>query len=324
MINPGLLTDMTADEYHADPCPEPSLSSSIARIMIDQSPRHAWHAHPRLGLRVDDADAPSRAMMIGTAAHKLILGRGREIARIEAGDFKGGAARAARDEAIAAGKSPILIGDYGDAVEIAGSFAEQISRIEDCQGFGKADSEVVGIAHDLSGVWLRGMFDKFEDRGSTAIIWDVKTTGQSASPYGIGRKIADMGYDVQAALYERIVATLRPELIGRIAFRFAFIENTAPHLLTVAELDSAGLEIGRRKVAAAIAMWGRALETNNWPGYPAKIIRAEYPVFHETRWIDRETGDMAGNYTGADPFLNLAAWQPPRREDKTKLKEFAI
>ena len=37
------------EEYLSDPCPEPSLSRSIADILMAQSPLHAWCAHPRLG-----------------------------------------------------------------------------------------------------------------------------------------------------------------------------------------------------------------------------------------------------------------------------------
>ena len=34
--------------YHLDPCPEASLSSTLAKTMLAQSPLHAWTASPRL------------------------------------------------------------------------------------------------------------------------------------------------------------------------------------------------------------------------------------------------------------------------------------
>jgi len=130
----GFFPDMTAAKYHADPCPAPSLSSSIAKIMLDQSPRHAWHAHPRLGLVAEDEE-PTRPQQIGTAAHKLILGRGRDIVRIEAPDYRKPEARVQRQIAVAAGKAPILAGDYASVVEMAAAFSEQIGMIEGCEGF---------------------------------------------------------------------------------------------------------------------------------------------------------------------------------------------
>ena len=45
---PGLYLDVPVDDYFADPLPAPSLTQSIAKIILDHSPLHAWHAHPRL------------------------------------------------------------------------------------------------------------------------------------------------------------------------------------------------------------------------------------------------------------------------------------
>jgi hypothetical protein len=42
------IHDTTAVDYHADPCPEPSLSAHIAALLCARSPRHAWAAHPKL------------------------------------------------------------------------------------------------------------------------------------------------------------------------------------------------------------------------------------------------------------------------------------
>lgn len=307
----GLHHDMSAKEYHADPAPEPSLSSSVARILLDQSPRHAWLAHPRLNPE-QDTDEPSRAKEIGSAVHKLILGRGAEISVIDATDYKGGAARSARAEAMASGSIPVLVGDLATAEACAASFVEQMASIEGCAGFSGSPSEVVAIAQDETGAWLRAMMDRLEEHERGAIIWDVKTTGQSAAPQAIGRKIADMGYEVQSALYERALLNIRPELAGRIVFRWAFIETEPPHLLTVAELDATGLEIGRKKVAAAIHLWNRCRTSESWPGYPARIIRAEYPVYAERSWLERELQDEEIQQEGLDPFLMRAPWRPQK------------
>ena len=38
----GIYTDISAARYHADPAQEPSLSSSIAKIIVTETPRLAW------------------------------------------------------------------------------------------------------------------------------------------------------------------------------------------------------------------------------------------------------------------------------------------
>lgn len=311
-IQAGIHADIAAADYHRDPAPEPSLSSSIAKVLLEQSPRHAWYQHPRLNADMPAEADPTRQKEIGTAVHKLVLGRGGELLVIDAADYKGGVAKTARATAMEEGMCPILRPDHDKAQAIALAVSEQLAQFHDCHGFPTAAAEVVGIARDATGAWLRCMMDKFEDRGASAIIYDLKSGDLSAEPSGLGRRIANMGYEVQAALYERVVLTLRPELSGRLTFRWIFVENEFPHLISVGELDNAGLEIGRKKVAAAIALWNRCLRDNNWPGYPAQIVIAEYPPFAESAWLARELADETIRDAGMDPFLIRAPWQPPR------------
>ena len=57
--------------------PIPALSYSIAKILIGESPRHAWCAHPLLG---NMRGEPTAEMDFGQVAHKLMLGRGVDFA----------------------------------------------------------------------------------------------------------------------------------------------------------------------------------------------------------------------------------------------------
>jgi hypothetical protein len=45
---PGIYLDVAANDYHADPCPAPSFTQSIAKVLLEKSPAHARLAHPRL------------------------------------------------------------------------------------------------------------------------------------------------------------------------------------------------------------------------------------------------------------------------------------
>ena len=78
ITDPGLY-DMPEADYHADPCPEPSLSSTLARLMVNRSPRHAWTASPRLN--PDHEPVNKETFDVGRAAHAVLLGRGAPIAR---------------------------------------------------------------------------------------------------------------------------------------------------------------------------------------------------------------------------------------------------
>lgn len=47
MIDVG-VHDLDESTYHADPCAAPSLSSSIAKVLLFKSPLHARYCHPKL------------------------------------------------------------------------------------------------------------------------------------------------------------------------------------------------------------------------------------------------------------------------------------
>ena len=65
MINTPGIYEIPATEYHADPCPEPSLSASVARTLIDRSPLHAWMKHPKLGGQQEEITGAQAVSGIG-------------------------------------------------------------------------------------------------------------------------------------------------------------------------------------------------------------------------------------------------------------------
>ena len=73
-LPPGLHFGLPDHVYHADPSPRPSLSSTLARVILDQSPLHAWTRHPRLNPFYESEDR--KTFDIGRAAHRAVLGAG--------------------------------------------------------------------------------------------------------------------------------------------------------------------------------------------------------------------------------------------------------
>ncbi len=67
---PGIY-QMTKDEYMADPCPEPSLSHSLAVKMLQESPLHAWSSSRRLN--PNWKERRTEEMNHGQALHSLFL-----------------------------------------------------------------------------------------------------------------------------------------------------------------------------------------------------------------------------------------------------------
>ncbi|WP_342106341.1 PD-(D/E)XK nuclease family protein [Methylobacterium sp. SI9] len=304
---PGLYR-MSADVYHADCAPEPSLSSSIAKVLLEQSPEHAALAHPRLRAeKPEDRDA-TRPQEIGTVAHKLILGQGAEVVPIDFDDYKKADAKTARADAYKAGRCPILMPDLVVAERIADRVLGRLPLIPGCEGFATAPAEVVAVVQDRSGAWLRIMMDRVEIHATHAIIWDVKSGDRSAAPHMLGRRILDMGMDIQAALYVRVLSTLFPHLAGRILFRWIFVENAEPNSVTVAEAPEGMLHNARRKVALAVHRWNHCRRLDTWHGYPAAIIVPELPGWADTQWSAREEAeDQAAREAGAPINWDVAA-----------------
>src|SRR6516162_8083107 len=102
----GIYT-MTAAEYHGDPVETPSLSASIATILIQQSALHAKFAHPRL--TENPVREEARHMDTGSICHALMLEGENLAVVIDAENYRTKAAQEARDEARLAGKWPILV-----------------------------------------------------------------------------------------------------------------------------------------------------------------------------------------------------------------------
>ncbi len=288
-LKPGIHLDIATADYFADPCTEPSLTHSIASVLLERSPRHAALRHPRLNPAWEPYE--DTKFNIGNAAHKLLIGRGKELVIVEADDWRKNDAKAARAEAQEAGKVAILAHQHRTAEAMRVSFCEQIAEIPECRGafaVGKMGGagEVVIIA-EYEGVTLRSMVDWMRD---TTHLDDLKTTGISASPDRLPYAMADGGWDLQAAIQERILDVLDPAGQGRRHHYFYLQENDDPYEVTVCELPESVMTIGRAKLDKAIGIWCRCMAENRWPGYPRLVHSPVYPPYLEARAIEQLMG----------------------------------
>lgn len=290
--------EITPAEYLADPAPEPSLSSSIAKILVEQSPAHAHLAHPRLG----GVSSPGTAATDrGSLIHRLLLEKGAEIVPVEAEDWRTKAARDAREQARTDGKIPVLLSGLVEATEATlrikttladmdvtlhgesevpllwqeqAIMSELARRADSDPALWATAAAVTGMAphwEPPSPIWARAMLDHVIERAGRLHIYDIKTT-ENAHPDACLRTAVRFGYDIQAHVYTKAAELVWPQYEGRVSFSFLFCEPEPPYAVTVAQLDSLMRERGRRRWERAVELWSRCLHTDTWPGYATEPV----------------------------------------------------
>lgn len=289
--------------YHADPCPTPSLSSSIGKILLERSPRHAWTAHPRLN--PDHESEEKTTFDLGNAAHSMILGSNVPFEIIDAPNWTTKDARTARDAARDEGKIPILTKDYLRTVAMTKAARLQLASHRDANDAFTGGKPEQAIIWQEGAIWCRIRLDWLADDWSRPFD-DLKSTGVSANPDAFERTLFNLGYDFQAAFYRRGIRKVLGVPAPR--FRFVVVENEPPYGLSVIELAPAAIELADRRVQRAIDMWSWCLEHDKWPAYPAETVFVDIPPYLETKQLEREDREvLVKQKTGQDAreLLNL-------------------
>ncbi|HET7255594.1 MAG TPA: PD-(D/E)XK nuclease-like domain-containing protein [Xanthobacteraceae bacterium] len=311
---PG-VHDISCDDYHADPCPAPSLSSSIAKLLIERSPWHAKFNHPRLN--PDYEPSESDKFDLGSAFHTLFLGKGSDIEIIEASDWRTKDAKEAREAARKAGLTPLLRHQYVQAQAMVDAVRRQVDHHEEAaRAFENGAPERTIIWREDNGVWCRARLDWMPHFG--VAYPDLKSTGAAANPANWGRKVMfDTGCDIQDAFYRRGLKKL--ELADEHAYLlFVVAETEEPHAMATHRLTPAAAAMADRKVEHAINLFGLCSDRNWWPGYRRETAWHDPPPWHEQRWIEREdSGDCEA------ALAELAAFKPKPRtiEDKQAFED---
>jgi len=254
----GIHYGVPAAVYHADPCESPSLSSGVARTILDQSIAHAWHEHPKLGGGKKESTA---AMTTGSVVHSLLAGEDSDLEIGTYDNFRIKAAQEWRDAVIAQGRTPALNRDLDDARFIVDSIkAKAALGIDNSPFVEHGRSEVTAIWKEGE-AYCRARYDRLViDPNGYADIWDWKTT-TDVSPDAIQRSIIDHGYHIQAAFYLRGLATVLPDYAGRCTFVFVFVETKAPYAVRRVCLGESFMTAGRHLVGEAINQWRGAMES---------------------------------------------------------------
>ena len=303
---PGFYSAITAEQYFADPCPRPSLTQSLCKILLERSPLHAWYAHPRLN--PDYAPSDDTKFDIGNIAHRLLLDKGKTLVVLPHEDWRKKEAREIRDAEAKRGNLAVLERHYAvaQAMERAAHAAlEAAGRwwMFDAHGDSEAMIAWQSAIDGKGPLWCRQLLDWLSPDRTTYV--DYKTTQASGAPHTLSRRMIEYGWPIQAAFAEAGLNAV----FGRAKRRFLFVtqEATPPYALTVAELSEAALTLGRKQVVSAARLWERCLADNIWPAYTQEIVWPEYPAWAEAAWLERESHDSTGaaapltsNYGGGD------------------------
>jgi hypothetical protein len=286
-LRPGIHDALPASDYHADPCETPSLSASIARILIGKSPAHAKAAHPRLNL--DLVREESDKFDVGTCAHELLLRGVSVIDIIDAKDWRTADAKAARLASRNLGRIPLLPPQAEAVLAMVDAARIQIAEHSARPPlFANGKPEQTLIWKDDHDVVCRARLDWLRD--DYEAIDDLKSTSASADPAKWTRTMYGMGADIQVAFYRRGVERLTGL---RPAFRYAVIETYPPYAMSVVDLAPSALAIAEDKVERAIELWAYCVEKDFWPGYTDQVASIEVPTWEEMRWLDRQHEEAA-------------------------------
>lgn len=291
-LKPGIYRDFDVTAYHADPCPEPSFSQSIGKILIDYSPLHAKVAHPRLTTRelADAEEKYVKAQAIGDAAHALMIGRGKDLAVGAFDSWRTKEAQLFRTKAIEQGKTPILDEHFNQAHALLRAATVQLEAHEEKDCFKHGTGEVALIWQEGK-IWFRCLVDWLHADLVTAD--DFKTTAMSVAPHALGMLASNAGWEIQAAMIERGLNALDTGKPKRRKIRFIAQEQDPPNALSVMVMTDPWMIMGRKKLEHAIGIWSNCITRKQWPGYPPYAVTPEYPGWKESQWLNREIHEAA-------------------------------
>ena len=281
MISTPGVYDISEAEYHADPCPEPSLSASILKVLVSKTPMHAAAKHPRLTL---DREADDRERFdIGKAAHSLMLGDPKDFVIVDADDWRTKDAKAERDEAYAEGKIPLLAKHWERLDQMHDAGMVQLQNHEEASDAFAGGLPERTLIWQEGPVWCRARLDWLPDAG---VFYDDYKSTEDASPQAFGRVMDSLEYGIQAVFYARGIRALG--LCDKPIFRFIAQEIAPPFALSVHQLMPEALEIAEQKVAFGIKLWGECLAAGVWPGYSRQTYHQSPSAWKVNQWLERQ------------------------------------
>jgi hypothetical protein len=271
----GIYDDLDESAYHADPVPGRSLSVSGAKKLLPPS------CPARFAYDREHPPAPTSAMELGTAAHKLVLGTGAELAVVDALSWRTNDAKDQAKAARAEGKVPLLPVEHHQVKEMAAAIrAHRIASVVFDPERGGHPEQSLFWEDQRWGIWRRSRVDWLPDLDAAMpVLADYKTC-QSADPGAIARSMGNFRYFMQDAWYVDGIEALTGL---RLPFLFIFQEKEPPYLVTACQLDPDGQAAGREHNERALEIYRDCEESGIWPGYTSEVAQIRLPMWAQAR-----------------------------------------
>lgn len=262
-VNGTSLLSISAAEYFADPCLEPSLSASIAHTLVTVSPLQAWADHPRLG---GVARKPKDVTERGDLFHALLLGAGKGIEVIPGFDnWTKKEAQALRQAARDAGRTPVLEHVHDDAQSACRVIRGRLEDLGVELDLKRSELGMFWVDHTTDGepVQCRALVDNWARAKATE--YDLKSCTKPTRE-AITRKVGEYGAHLQRAAYRRGLEANESKLAGRIQHRLIFFGVEPPFDVVPVRLSATFLALGEQLWQRALDTWAQCRRSGFWPG----------------------------------------------------------
>ena len=300
---PGFY-DIDAEAYHADPAPKPSLSSGLLARVVSETVAAAHESHPRLNPpEPDEEEADEKRFDLGTVAHTLVLGRGRQIVPVDAKDWRGKDAKQARADARELGSTAVLLHQYERAMAMREALFHQLADIPSeqdtfCEDVGVAEQAAFWQQPTPMGqMWCRSLIDW--RRTDRLVIRDYKTWAgeKGADPDGFVQGLLRTGKDVQDPFHSTGLAALHDGAEWEdVDFAFIVQDPSPPYLVSVVKLDDRRWHYERMRWA--IDRWAAAAAANLWRGFVPETHYVTPPAWAKIQWEQRMLREFEGEQRG--------------------------
>ena len=272
MQSPTVILDMPEAEYHARP--EVSAHQLMKILECPAKFRDA----------IDHPPEPTPAMIFGSRFHAALLEPLRygeqyiqaavkpdcdlrlKINREMADRYN---AECAVVEA--SGKDQISANDY---TAIAGMKASCMAHPDIARAVSDSKHEVsIFWVDSETGVEMRARIDmvRFKRDEGRGTLDDVKTT-TDASANAVRKDVGNFNYDMQAAVYIDGFASVMRIEPEDVTFSLDCVEKSSPYLCARYTLPALTIALGRAKYRAALNLFTKCKETNDWPSYYSGML----------------------------------------------------
>ncbi len=272
---------MEDDDYHADPCIEPSLSSTFANDILESTEIEAMLNQRRLNPEYEDKK--SDAMDLGTMAHELIL-QGKLDAFVVCDEFdawRSDAAKAKKKEIEDAGKIALNSNTKSILDDVKAMKNRLYEQLKDHQEYSSilqvGRPEQCGFAK-VGNIWQRAKFDWIDETIPDLIV-DYKTTGLSFDQWE-KNQLWDGKY-LQNPHYRRTYDAITGK---KSKFIFVVQRTKAPFLVKIFALDDSYSENIEMRYEMARRRFEHCLKSGQWRGEPPYTAHSYPPPWVMQKW----------------------------------------